>query len=192
MLSKGHAYDMSTNIFERLPQVFFDEKPDDGDYIKIYGRDARGRTLKFIRRDYVSNVRSLDKYKIVYAKADGAAGTLGNPIPARVLGNPVIQGPGIGTTESFLTVGLFETSDEADNALKFAKTKLFRVLVGILKTTQDINPEKFSYVPLQDFTSDSDIDWTQSVADIDRQLYAKYGLNDEEITFIESHVKEMD
>ena len=47
-------------------------------------------------------------------------------------------------------------------------------------------------VPLQDFTSDSDIDWSQSVADIDRQLYAKYGLDDEEIQFIESHVKEMD
>lgn len=46
--------------------------------------------------------------------------------------------------------------------------------------------------PLQDFTSDSDIDWSQSVADIDRQLYAKYGLDDEEIQFIESHVKEMD
>ena len=66
------------------------------------------------------------------------------------------------------------------------------MLVGILKTTQDINPEKFSYVPLQDFTPNSDIDWSQSVADIDRQLYAKYGLNDEEIAFIESHVKEMD
>ena len=47
-------------------------------------------------------------------------------------------------------------------------------------------------IPLQDFTSNSDIDWSQSVADIDRQLYAKYGLDDEEIRFIESHVKEMD
>lgn len=50
----------------------------------------------------------------------------------------------------------------------------------------------WAYVPVQNFTPNSDIDWSQSVADIDRQLYAKYGLNDEEITFIESHVKEMD
>ena len=58
---------------------------------------------------------------------------------------------------------------------------------------QEHNPApKWKYVPLQDFTSDSDIDWSQSVADIDRQLYAKYGLDDEEIQFIESHVKEMD
>ena len=65
-------------------------------------------------------------------------------------------------------------------------------MLGILKITQYNPAPKWKYVPLQDFTSDSDIDWSQSVADIDRQLYAKYGLDDEEIQFIESHVKEMD
>ena len=65
-------------------------------------------------------------------------------------------------------------------------------MLGILKVTQDNSSKKWKYVPLQDFTSQSDIDWSQSVADIDRQLYAKYGLDDEEIQFIESHVKEMD
>lgn len=65
-------------------------------------------------------------------------------------------------------------------------------MLGILKITQHNPAPKWKHVPLQDFTSDSDIDWSQSVADIDRQLYAKYGLDDEEIQFIESHVKEMD
>lgn len=65
-------------------------------------------------------------------------------------------------------------------------------MLGILKITQHNPASTWKYVPLQDFTSNSDIDWSQSVADIDRQLYAKYGLNDEEIAFIESHVKEMD
>lgn len=64
-------------------------------------------------------------------------------------------------------------------------------MLGVLKITQHNPPEKWKFVPLQDFTSNSDIDWSQSVADIDRQLYAKYGLDDEEIGFIESHVKEM-
>ena len=57
--------------------------------------------------------------------------------------------------------------------------------------TQDLNADKFSYVPLQDFTPASDIDWTQPIPAIDQQLYRKYGLTDEEIAFIESHVKEM-
>ena len=71
------------------------------------------------------------------------------------------------------------------------KTKFCRVLLGILKITQDNAPEKWKYVPLQDFTPASDIDWSKSVAEIDKQLYAKYGLDEAEIAFIESHVKEM-
>lgn len=46
-------------------------------------------------------------------------------------------------------------------------------------------------VPLQDFTTSSDIDWSKSIAEIDRQLYAKYGLDENEINFIETKVKEM-
>lgn len=52
--------------------------------------------------------------------------------------------------------------------------------------------EKFAFVPLQDFTPQSDIDWTQSVADIDKQLYKKYGLTTEEQQFIESMIKPME
>ncbi len=66
-----------------------------------------------------------------------------------------------------------------------------RALISVLKITQDVNPGKWKYVPLQDFTASSDIDWSQSIAEIDRQLYRKYGLDDDEINFIETHVKEM-
>ena len=79
-------------------------------------------------------------------------------------------------------------------------------MLGILKVTQDNSRDVWKYVPLQDFTSSSDIDWTKSVSkidavaknkykldinEIDAQLYAKYKLSKEEITFIETHVKEM-
>ena len=64
-------------------------------------------------------------------------------------------------------------------------------MLGILKTTQDLTPDKWKYVPVQDFTSSSDIDWTKSVHEIDLQLYRKYGLSVEEINFIEANVKEM-
>ena len=74
----------------------------------------------------------------------------------------------------------------------YIKTKFARSLFGVLKVTQDITPTKFKYVPLQDFTSSSDIDWSKSVYEIDLQLYDKYGLTAEERNFIETHVKEMD
>ena len=56
----------------------------------------------------------------------------------------------------------------------------------------NITKEKFQFVPLQDFTSPSDIDRSVSIAEIDAQLYKKYGLSDEEIAFIEKMIKPME
>lgn len=185
-LSNGHPYDMSTNIFDRLPQIFFAEKPDDGyDYIQILGREENKRVYKYIRREYVNNVANLEKYKIFVPKANGS-GALGE-----VLTTPLIGQPLIGHTESFISIGCFDEMEEAGACYKYVCTKFTRCLLGVLKVTQDNPPEKWKYVPLQDFTVNSDIDWSQSVAGIDRQLYVKYGLDEQEIEFIETHVKEM-
>ena len=64
-------------------------------------------------------------------------------------------------------------------------------MLGILKITAHVTPEKWTYVPLQDFTAGSDIDWGRTIAEIDQRLYQKYGLSEEEVAFIESKVKEM-
>lgn len=76
--------------------------------------------------------------------------------------------------------------------VKFVQTKFARVMLGILKVTQHIRKGVWKYVPLQDFTSSSDIDWSKSVHEIDEQLYDKYGLTKDERDFIETHVKEME
>ena len=65
-------------------------------------------------------------------------------------------------------------------------------MLGILKATQSNTKDKWRFVPLQDFSESSDIDWSLPVPQIDKQLYAKYDLSDDEIEFIESHVKAMD
>lgn len=64
-------------------------------------------------------------------------------------------------------------------------------MLGVLKITQDCPAPKWKFVPLQDFTDNSDINWNTSIANIDKQLYKKYDLSHEEINFIETHVKEM-
>lgn len=64
-------------------------------------------------------------------------------------------------------------------------------MLGVLKVTQHNPASKWTYVPVQDFTETSDIDWSKSISEIDQQLYAKYGLDDDEIEFIESRVKSM-
>ena len=127
----------------------------------------------------------MDKWKALVARVNGS-GSFGE-----VLSSPIISAPNEGYTQTFIGIGGFNSKWEAENVLKYLKSKFCRTMLGILKITQDNNRETWRMVPLQNFTSSSDIDWSKSIADIDRQLYAKYGLDDKEIAFIESHVKEM-
>lgn len=186
LLSKGHDYDMATNIFERIPEIFSDKKPDDEkQYIRILGRINNERVKKWVRKDYVNCPATLYKYTIDIPKANGK-GDFGEVITA-----PIIDEPGVGSTETFISVGAFDTKDECENCLKYVKTKFARALLNVLKTTQDITPDKWKYVPLQDFTSSSDINWKDTIYGIDRQLFKKYHLNKEEIIFLQTKVKDM-
>ena len=99
--------------------------------------------------------------------------------------------PRIGSTQSFLGIGAFDTEIQAQNLLRYLKSKFARAMLCTLKVTQDNNPDKWANIPLQNFTPASDIDWSKSIPEIDQQLYVKYGLDESEIAFIESHVKEM-
>ena len=83
-------------------------------------------------------------------------------------------------------------SDLLENLYSYFKTKFFRALVGIKKQDQSASRSIYEYVPLQDFSSSSDIDWSKPVSDIDSQLYSKYDLSDEEIEFIEQNIQPMD
>lgn len=187
LLSKGHAYDLKSNVLEKLPQVFHKDNPNDGfDYIRIFGRISNSRVFMYIRSKYINNVVNLRKYKVFLPAASGNGG-LGEE-----LASPIVMEPGVGSTETFCSIGCFETEKEAQNALKYIKCKFARAMLSVLKVTQHITPEKFAYVPLQDFTPASDIDWSRSIPEIDRQLYAKYGLDAAEIEFIETHVKPME
>ena len=189
-LSKGHDYDLKTNALEVLPEIFKIEKSSEDD-VRVLGRVDGSRAFRWTKKDYLRGPESMDAYKVFLSAADGAAGTVGKPIPARIIGVPVLGEPGTGSTESFGSIGAFETMTEAENAVKYVKTRFARVLLGALKVTQHITPEKWKLVPIQDFTSQSDIDWSKPIPEIDQQLYAKYGLDDDEIEFIETHVKEM-
>ena len=185
-LSKGHAYDMSTNIFERLPQVFFDEKPDDDHrYIRILGRENNQRIYKYIRADFVNEPKNLYSYKVFLPSGNG------NGQFGEVLTAPVEGTVGVGSTETFISIGSLKNIEELHALIKYIKGKFARAMIGVLKTTQHLTPAVWKYAPLQDFTSSSDIDGSKSIHEIDLQLYKKYGLNQEEIDFIEKNVKEM-
>ena len=89
-------------------------------------------------------------------------------------------------------MGNFDNLTEAENLQKYLKTKFLRYLVSIYKSSQNVTQIVYELVPMQDFTNDSDIDWSKSIKEIDKQLYLKYNLSDEVITRIESSIKEVE
>ena len=188
--SKGHKYSLGANIFNVFPELFYDVTPQDGkEYLQVYGRFENQRCYKWVRASYITNADNLAKYKILISKADGAAGKIGSPIPARILGKMEIAKPNVVYTDTFIGIGCFTTSREAESCKKYIMSKFARTMLGTIKVTQDNSKELWTNVPLQDFTESSDIDWNVSIPEIDRQLYAKYHLTDEEIAFIEKMIK---
>ena len=187
LLSKGHMYDISSNAFVSLPDIFSIEKPKcKEEYYRVLGRLNNERAYCWLLKKYARG--RLNSYtglwKVFLPKANGASGMLGNEA-ARLISKPVLGEPHDIATDTFLCVGPFESELEASATLKYLNSKFARVLLGTLKVTQINSRETWANVPLQDFTVQSDIDWSKPISDIDRQLYAKYGLNGKEVAFIE-------
>ena len=182
-LNTGTRDMIASNTITKFANAFSDSKYDGA--VGIYARCGNAREMKYIDGKYVQKNAYLDTFNVFVPQANGS-GTFGEPLATPVIGQPVI-----GHTDTFISIGTFDTEEEANACLKYIKTKFARALLGILKITQSNARDKWRFVPLQDFTPSSDIDWSLPVPQIDEQLYAKYGLSDDEIDFIESHVKPM-
>ena len=190
--SKGHKYDVGSGFFGIFPELFYDDKPNDGkEYALIIGRGKNGRIEKWFRKDYLRVPDNFDFYKIFIPKSNGS-GAIGEVPTTQLVGEPLLGNPKEGCTTTFLNIGKFATKEEAVACLKYIKTKFARTTLGTLKVTQDNPKPTWANVPLQNFTNKSDIDWSKPIPEIDAQLYKKYCLSDEEIKFIESIIKAME
>jgi superfamily II DNA or RNA helicase len=178
---------IGSNIFDKYSEIFLCEKPNDKyEYVRVFGRQNNQRTQKWVKKEYIDDHPNIFKWKVFVAKSNGT-GEFGEKLSIPEVGEPYTV-----ATQTFISFGSFDDAQHAENLLKYLKTKFARALLGTTKVTQD-NAKKsvWKKIPLQDFTKNSDIDWSQSIPEIDKQLYAKYGLNKKEIDFIESKVKAM-
>ena len=183
--SDGKDSRFESNIFEKI-SIFTENKISEDDICSI-GVIKNKRVYRYIPRRFVEmKHENLEKYKVLVPASNGS-GALGE-----IMATPLIGEPLIGFTRTFIGIGSFETKLEAENAMKYIKTKFCRTALGILKITQSNKRNVWKYVPLQDFTNESDIDWSKSIKEIDQQLYKKYNLSEDEIKFIEEKVREME
>lgn len=136
------------------------------------------------RRDEITVGRELiDKWKVItsYVGYDHA-GNPGKDGKRRGFSKIDILPPGTICTETYLVVGSFDTEQEATKLVAYMKTLFFRFLVAQCMYSHHITKEAYRLVPIQDFSQS----W------MDEKLYAKYGITDKEIKFIESMVRPME
>lgn len=189
--SNGKDSRFEKNIFRKVP--IFTDMPGADDDIRALGTDeSKKRTWKYISKRFVDmSQENLMSYKLISSVSNGAAGNISDA-PVRIIGDTELASPGDGYTRSFIGIGNFELKKDAENCQKYLKTRFARVMIGTMKNTQMLNPDVWRNVPYQDFSDDSDINWESNIREIDNQLYKKYGLSEEEIDFIEKHIKEME
>ena len=184
-VSGGSRRYLSSSCFQKFPEVFTDEKIDDNQ-VKILGLIDNKRIFKYFKQDYLNPPANFKSYK-VFVPASNGSGALGEKISTPMMGTPMM-----GSTETFISFGNFETKEEAENCKKYLSTKFARLMLGVNKVTQgNKTKETWSAVPLQNFNNNSNINWSNSINEIDQQLYVIYGLSSDEIDFIERNVEEM-
>ena len=155
------------------PTGIHNQKNNNDVFIYAYPENGFINTSEILR-----NQDWIKRYKVCCAKAYGERGTF----PYIVIAKPFIAEPNSCCSETYLVLRTFDSVEEANNCISYIKCKFFRFMVLLQKNTQDSPKRVYSFVPLQDFSKP----WT------DAELYAKYGLNEEEIAFIESMIKPME
>jgi site-specific DNA-methyltransferase (adenine-specific) len=176
----------SSLVHPRNPFGIGNASKDLKDYVKngykVLGRFKGKRSFKYIEKSKIDkSIELIQLHKIFVSKADGAAGQIGNPIPARILGKPELGQPNEICTETFLTIGGFNSSTEMENAVDFMKTKFFRFLVGSRKN-KNMTQNTYYFVPSLDFS----IKWT------DEMLYQFFNLSISQVEYVENMITKFD
>lgn len=186
LVSSMKPYGLRGDVFKdtkkyNLPE--FESEKSDNLYSIVGLNEKNKRIIMYANKDYPFPKKDMiDKYKLFVPRNYGN-GTLGE-VPSNV----IIASPYMACTETFIQIGPFNTKDEANNCLKYMKTKFFRYLVGIQKHDQGASKSIYKYVPNQNFTEKSDINWNSEIESIDKQLFKKYLLNEDEINYINKKI----
>lgn len=150
--------------------------------VKMY-RFSRNKDDKFAyidREKILANEEWIDKHKVYVSKA--------GEISAKFNGLPFYGEPGSACSETYLVVGPFDSKENCANVIKYMNTTIYKYLIAQIKKSQNAARGVYKFVPMQDFSENSDIDWSRSIDDIDNQLYSKYKLSSDEIIYIEKQV----
>lgn len=158
-----------------LPTTFKGKSNAFNNAVFLYQNGGTGYIGK---NEIVVNTNLISKYKVLIPRAGSGSDSFPHPI----LGKPFVAKPDSACTETYIVVDSFDDEKSALNLVSYIKTRFFRFMVLLAKNTQDATSKVYKFVPRQDLKTE----WT------DEKLYAKYGLTQEEIAFIESMIRPME
>lgn len=166
-----------------IPSNFEDYElaPTNNANITLFRSDRSKSSQKqvFIEQKFVTkNLKWKDLNKVLVSKASPG----GDEYPHSIISTPLYAGANSVCTETYLIVDFVNDETEGQNLISYMSTRFFRFMMSLIRNTQNISKSVFAFVPLQDFSKP----WT------DEELYAKYGLTEEEIAFIESMIRPME
>ncbi|MFA6196937.1 MAG: Eco57I restriction-modification methylase domain-containing protein [Sulfurimonas sp.] len=183
-ISSRRPFNLDANIVK--DEKFRNNKKGLKNSVICYGK---GKQIGYLKRSEITkNTAWIDNYKVFTPRANNIGTELNDDNLNTFIGTPNTI-----CTESYIVVGANLGLNElsASNLCKYLTTKFTRFQHSVGKASQDATSKTYKFIPLQNFNSDSDIDWNLSIEDIDKQLYKKYSLTDEEIGFIEGMIKSM-
>lgn len=180
LLLEGKRFDVLVSSLRPFGlRTFFKGKSSKGvGDISVYQNGGIG----YIDRDEINtNTALIDTWKVYIGRAAPGTGNK-DTYPHRILSTPFIGEPGSICSETYLCIGPLASKAEAESVLSYLTCKLTRLLILLHKPSQDTTRKVYTFVPTQEWNKQ----WT------DAELYAKYGINEEEIAFIDKIVRPMD
>lgn len=175
IVNSRKPFGLATNFKE------YSDKQSEDNSIKLYANHDIG----FVSNSQIERNKSwVEKWKVYIPEAIGSGDTSSDRV------KPILGKPGTACTETYLVVGPFETEEEAYNCIIYTQTRFFHFMLGLKKITQHTTSKVYSFVPMQNFKDCKEINWKNSIHEIDATLYKKYGLTEEEANYINETVGE--
>ena len=164
------------NPFNIYNSVQFSQNKTEENSIKLYQQKGR---IGYISTNQVGrNEEWIDKYLVITAKASPG----GDDYPHSIISSPKIAEPGAVCTETFLVVGVFNTEEEAKNLISYMKTRFFRFMMFLVRNGQNLTKSTYTFVPNLDYSKS----WN------DEELFRLFGINAEEIEYINTMIRPME
>lgn len=153
-------------------------RPSGSGTVKLYANKTVGKIKK---SEIPSGHPMLNKWKVLTSRGYGEGGEA-REYPRMILGKPIVTEPMSACTETYIVVGQYDTENEAANLSTYLKTKFVRFLICLRKNTQDVNRDRFLFVPKMDMKKR----WT------DKELFKFFEIAEEEIEFIDTLIRPME